>query len=178
MLHYLLTDTRNWAACMEQRVLRAGETSFPYSPPRNCRSRKPLLWQWDLLASFSQPFLSPIAQKQVVQAVLLVRWRRRRQASSYRRSKEPVFLWLERSKGGRCARQGTQALQSLVHNTKSRSHSLPLQNPTPFSRPSHLLAPVPLSHSPGSPAMSWSSPWQLRHLQLVPVYVSLPIYIY
>lgn len=59
-----------------------------------------------------------------------------------------------RTKGGRCTRQGTQALQSLVHNTESRSHSLPLQNPTPFSRPSHLLAPVPLSHSPGSPAMS------------------------
>lgn len=137
MLHYLLTDTRNWAACMEQRVLRAGETSFPYSPPRNCRSRKPLLWQWDLLASFSQPFLSPIAQKQVVQAVLLVRWRRRRQASSYRRSKEPVFLWLERSKGGP---KEEDALDKAHRLYKAWCITL---SPAPILSHSKILLPFP-----------------------------------
>lgn len=123
---------------------------------------------------FSQPFLSQIAQRQVVQVVLLGRWRSRKQASPYRRSKEPVFLWMRRGKGGpkggRCTRQGTQAPQSLVHNTKSCSHSLPLQNP--FPRPLHLPVPVPLSHSLRGPAVS---SW---HLQLVLVYVSLPIYIF
>lgn len=142
----LLTDTRKQAACMERRLLwekqlflillpTTAGTESPFSGNRTCwlpASWFPFAPMKEELnhgsGPFSQPFLSQIAQRQVIQVVLLVRWRRK-QASPYRWSKEPVLLWMERvkggPKGGRCTRQGTQAPQSLVHNTKSCSHSLP-----------------------------------------------------